>query len=123
MLFKPELLAKVLSGEKTQTRRARKDTHIFDGFRVVNLRDVTKRPITLWRIGQTYAACPGRGKVQQGRILIKSIDFQRLSEISEADARREGFANRDEFFAAWDTINGKGRRNERVWIIRFEVVK
>jgi hypothetical protein len=124
MLFKPELLEKVLRGEKTQTRRIQKDNQWWsDGNCVAVVRETPKRNITVWRIGQTYAACPGRGKVQQGRIKIKNIRTDWLTNITEAEARSEGFANRAEFMEAWDKINGAGNRHVMVWILEFELVK
>lgn len=125
MLFKPDLLERVLSGTKTQTRRLKKpgergvvrpphrfDTCVVDGHNRLK-----------WKERNIYAACPGRGKVQQGRIRIKEIREECLSSISEADARAEGFASREDFFQAWDQINGKGNRDVDVWVLKFELVK
>jgi hypothetical protein len=122
MLFKPELLAKVLSGEKVETRRIAKESEVFDGHRVVSFRDVSKKPVTKWRVGSAYAACPGRGKVQQGRFCITRIRLERLDAISEADARAEGFANRDEFLTAWDSINGPDKRDVSVWVLTLRAI-
>jgi hypothetical protein len=129
MLFKPELLAKVLSGEKTQTRRMVKPGDVaLNGFRNPMtpgywIGVVTHNGRTKWQVFNTYAVCPGRGKVQQGRIFVRSIRQECAADITEADARAEGFANRDEFLAAWDAINGKGNRDASVWVLTFEVAE
>src|SRR5579885_2397708 len=133
MNFKPELLAKVLSGEKTQTRRIARDndyTWMCGMVKRYGRREVpsyseichaNNRPRFVR--GKDYAACPGRGKPQQGRIRILTLWREMASEISEDDARAEGFASRDEFLAKWDEINGKGKRDAYVWVIEFELVK
>lgn len=136
MLFKPELLTKVLSGEKTQTRRIAKDDEgmlygrvgsmcsdieeYIDGYPRMGVSYIKR---VRFEIGKTYAVQPGRGKVQQGRIKITNIRTDWLTAITEAEARAEGFASRDEFFAAWDRINGAGNRRVMVWVLDFEVVK
>ena len=95
MLFKPELINKIVLGEKTQTRRPVKST------------DPT------WRVGKTYAVQPGRGQsgvwwnpqtkewlrfrseyhgaVELLRIRILEIDSQDVRDISHADSIAEGF--------------------------------
>lgn len=121
MNFKPELLAKVLAGTKTQTRRIKKpgeELYLLKGCDAVH----TPKMHLKWKSGNTYAAAPGRGKHGQGFIMIKHIRYEPVSAITEADARAEGFANRDEFFAAWDSINGKNKRDVWVWVISFELV-
>jgi hypothetical protein len=125
MLFKPELLAKVLSGEKTVTRRIKKpgETAVARRPRRFDTCVIDAHGRLKWREGNVYAACPGRGKVQQGRIRIKQIREECVSSINEADAVAEGFASRDEFLQAWDKINGKGKRDVFVWVLMFELVK
>jgi hypothetical protein len=135
MLFKPELLQKVIEGSKTQTRRLAKDDEGLLYGRVGSICSDIEEYIDSYprhgvsyikreryAIGKTYAACPGRGKTQLARIMITGIRCGVASNISEDDARAEGFASRDEFLQAWDTINGKGKRDTAVWILEFKVV-
>jgi hypothetical protein len=110
--FKPELAAKVMSGEKTVTRRL-----------------VSRNPRSPWwreqcalAVGRDYAVCPGRGKNAIGRVRIVSVDQRHLGQIDGADARREGFASRAEFREAWAAINGSYSDGERVWRVEFELV-
>ena len=127
---------KVLSGEKTQTRRLAKDDEGMIFGRVGSICQDIEEYINSYprmgvsyiervrfQIGKTYAAQPGRGKPQQGRIKITAIRCEHLLEITDADAIKEGFASRDEFLAAWDKINGPNARNKLVWVLDFEVVK
>lgn len=44
---------------------------------------------------------------------------ERLRDITEEDARAEGFENRDAFIGAWDGIYGAG--NPWVWVVTFKV--
>ena len=83
-LFKRCLIPLILSGQKTQTRRVHKRR---------------------WIIGHTYKIkdsyyCKGLGTIK----ITRSFK-QRLGDISEQDAQKEGFANRIEFIKAWTLIN------------------
>ena len=56
---------------------------------------------------------------------IKSVDCEKLGEIMNSDAKREGFRNRNDFIQAWNTINPglqyADNVDSRVWIIRFRM--
>src|SRR5690554_1239963 len=60
------------------------------------------------------------------RIFLKVADVrvERLQSISEADAKAEGFASVDSFFALWQKINGTESlaANPWVWVVEFEVI-
>lgn len=109
MNFKPELAAKVMAGEKTVTRRL-----------------VSQNPRSPWfvdrcglKVNHTYAVCPGRGKDAIGHVRIVSVDLVPLALIDEAEAVREGFDSLDEFWDAFDSINGRVDPGEWVWRIEF----
>lgn len=101
MLFKPDLLEKVLSGEKTQTRRLVRpdDVPVLDRQEIVRVHISTGA--VRYRVGSTYAGQPGRGKHAQGRIRLLSIRHEDVRQISEEDARAEGFENRVDFWRCW----------------------
>lgn len=111
MNFQPELAAKVMSGEKTVTRRVLSD----------NRRSPWWRECCSLEVGRDYAVCPGRGKPAIGRVRVLSARLTLLWNIDDEDARREGFVDRDEFLNAWFDINGRSG-DEGVWRIEFEVV-
>lgn len=112
--FKPELIVKILAGEKTQTRRLVKMGIEFAVFHSSNETNavVTRRPrfepqnygkrLRLkWEVGRTYAISPGRGKKQVARFKLLRIRREDVRQISGADSRAEGFRNRLEFWLTW----------------------
>ena len=114
MNFRPELLAKVLAGVKTQTRRPAKADHdsikersvtlefMTAGMRYGDICEVrTTSGRTVYKVGKDYAACPGRGKSQLGRIKIVQIRREDVRTISREDVAAEGFQCRHDFFKVW----------------------
>jgi hypothetical protein len=83
-LFKRSLIPLILSGQKTQTRRAHKRQ---------------------WLIGHTYKIKDQYCSKGLGTIKITRAFKQRLGDISEQNAQKEGFANRIEFIKSWTLIN------------------
>lgn len=117
---------KVLSGEKTQTRRIVKPKTVFPS----NMRSTDNtdgdwmwhgkvftasacKPGTgywglgyteariKYEVGKTYAVQPGRGKKAVARIRILSIRREDVREISGQDVKAEGFDNRVAFMNVW----------------------
>lgn len=94
---------KVLSGEKTQTRRIVKpgDYLVNTGFAVCRNTGQRERidergnwdvkHIPVYEIGKQYAVQPGRGKAAVGRIQITNIRREDVRYISDADVKAEGF--------------------------------
>lgn len=110
MLFRPELLELILSGDKTQTRRVVKP-----GEQIVDDATSPDVPVAIldargrvkWRVGQTYALQPGRGKAGIGtRIRVKRLALDcDVRNIHIDHVRAEGFPNREEFLTTWMAIN------------------
>ena len=112
MNFKPELAAKVMAGEKTVTRRL-----------------VSENPRSPWyinsssiRIGKDYAVCPGRGQNAIGQVRVTDVNLERLHDLDDDEAVREGFATKVEFVDAFTAINGSYDPAALVWRIEFERV-
>lgn len=107
MIFGRSLLPLVLDGTKTQTRR-RSDRY---------------------RPGRTYAVQPGRGKRAIGRIRVLDVRPERLMDITEDDARAEGFKTqgamsaRDQFLQYWhdQVVGGEFDQTAIVNVISFEL--
>jgi len=113
-------LPKIISGEKTQTRRvtkANEEPRFVDG----TIQSVAQSGRTKWRIGKTYAIQPRRGSRQVGRIELKNIRYEPVREISRTDAKKEGFATPQEFFDTWKKIHGEQSLNQKVWVLEFVV--
>lgn len=112
---------KVLSGEKTQTRRIHRDHYsgsFANGVYQAVYNTLTGYPV--WEVGCTYAVQPGRGQKSVGRIRILEIREVNALHISPADVQAEGFANYEEFFTVWQTMHGI---SEDTWALTFELVK
>jgi hypothetical protein len=75
MIFRPELTEKVLSGEKTETRRPVKEGE-------TECRYVA---------GRDYAVQTGRRRRSIGRIAVTDTRKEKLGEITHEAAVREGF--------------------------------
>jgi uncharacterized protein YhfF len=147
MIFQATL-DKVLSGEKTQTRRVVKSgediypenrswrgngEYYTQPTEVYNF--LTNR--VKYQVGKTYAIQPGRGKKAVGRIRITAIRLENLHDITEEDARAEGclgyignlddgdyMSPREAFKDVWIELHGwRGwLDNPEVWVIEFERV-
>jgi len=141
MLFKPALCEKILSGQKTQTRRLVKDGEARPLPEMVTAiaEKWPYRSRLKWRVGQTYAVQPGRGKPGIGRILLKSIRRECLNGITPEGCWAEGierhggepFCNErlnavSDFSDLWDSINDRPgirwKDNPDVWVLEFEAV-
>lgn len=104
MIFQ-HTIDKLLSGEKTQTRRLAswRDGHHGKATRM----DLTILSAKNWEVGKTYAVQPGRGKKAVGRIRITRIEYQDVRDISYPDVQSEGFSSRVEFWQTWCGMHDK----------------
>lgn len=102
MIFQPQLAKLVLQGRKSQTRRK-----VQPG----------KQP--RYQAGKSYAIQPGRGKPAVGRITVTDVQIAYLGDIDLRDAKREGFATRQEFVDYWTSLHGRFDPDVRVWVISF----
>jgi len=110
MIFQ-HTIDKVLSSEKTQTRRIVKPGDVlvsienpFGGYKpvkVVNPNMNAPYGYERWVIGKTYAMQSGRGVKAEGRIRITGIRREDVRDISEADVKAEGFASYEHFVQTW----------------------
>lgn len=125
MLFKPELAAKILASEKTQTRRMVKsdDKGWYRHDNLEKMDCVVRNTTVQWMVNRDYAVCPGRGKYQVGRIRVTALRKECVQDITDTDAVREGFANRQQFLDVFRKINPKSQLTDAVWVIDFELVR
>ncbi len=111
MLFKPEHKEMILKGTKTATRR------------------VWKRPMV--KVGGIYKAKTKLlSKEFFAKIMVFKLYKQRLYDMTEEDAKKEGYKNLKEFEKVWIKINGdwnnritgKWNGNEEVYVIEFKTI-
>ena len=63
------------------------------------------------------------GWAERSRVRITAIEDQKLGDITEADAKAEGFGSRDDFLAYFATLHKAPiDLSLPVWVISFEVV-
>ncbi len=113
---------KILRGEKTQTRRRIRegDEAIRDDFD--HITGVAHNGRAKWVVGKAYAVQPGRNLAAVGRIQITAIDIEHILDATDGDAVAEGYSNRDEFLAAWETIHGPNAFDEYIWVVTFHLM-
>lgn len=112
MIFKPEFVAKVLAGEKTQTRRPVK-------WAPGDLASLEDPLPCFYKEGSEYAIQPGRGQPSVGRLRVLEVTRVFVTSIDSADAHAEGFLTPVEFLDWWHGFYGHVRGE--CWRIRFEL--
>lgn len=129
MNFTTEMLALVLAGKKTQTRRPvkaneRENRWHLGGDTDETINEVIQGKRLKWLAGREYAVCPGRGKKAVARMQLLSIRRERAIDISEADAIAEGFESREAF---WDKLRSLYGKNVDLtaayWVLEFVIVE
>ena len=98
--FDAEYVEKILKGEKTTT--IRKGIKSYPVGRIVDL-TVNYKPFARARVS---------------KVIVK-----RVSELTDEDARRDGFNSKEELIQALKKIYGEIKDNEFVTIVHFEVVE
>ena len=101
-MFKKDLLDKVLSGFKTQTRRFNKKT---------------------LRKGKIYALRKNWLENTGEYIKITKVYNQKLSDIAQEEIIKEGYSSLDEFRDAWIRIYGSWDPEMVVTVYEFELAE
>lgn len=101
VLFKHHLIAPILQKLKTQTRRRHKRK---------------------WQVGRTYTFTDRWFGKPQGYIKIKRRFQQRLGDVSEQEAKAEGYESLADFREDWKSIIGDWNPDETVTVYEFELV-
>jgi hypothetical protein len=100
LLWKKSYLPLLLSGEKTATRR-------------------TKRPLV--KEGRSYFIRSGFFTHLPQRIKIDRLYTQRLCEMNEQDASKEGTPNLKDYIVEWQKLYGDWKSDQVVWVVEFHL--
>jgi hypothetical protein len=109
--FRPEMVERILAGEKTQTRRLVSD----------NPRSPWWKERCSLKQGRSYAVCPGRGKRAVARVRIAGVRREPLAWINDIGARAEGFRDRQHFVDYWKRLHGGWDLSAIVWVVSFKL--
>lgn len=101
LLFKEEHIKLIQNGTKTETRRLWKKQRANVG------------SIHLMKLKML-------SNVNYGKILIKKVRQEHLSDITEQGAMAEGGYTREEYMNLWFEINPKSPPNPILFALRFE---
>ena len=104
-MFDKQTLDLILKGKKTQTRRLRKNET-----RPAIPGNIHKLKID--RTSKTY-----------GYIEIISCEKAVFGDITEKDARKEGFKDIEEYTEYFTSVNGEVSKSTPIWVINFKLVK
>ena len=109
ILFRPEHVEPILAGRKTQTRRIGKRSRC--------------------KVGSIHLAKTKMlSKDSFARLMIRAVYLEVLGAISDEDAKAEGYADKEAYFAAFFMINKIALADQDSWllmpvhVVRFEVV-
>ncbi|MHA1595821.1 MAG: ASCH domain-containing protein [Candidatus Baldrarchaeia archaeon] len=103
MIFRKEFVKPILEGKKTQSRRK------------------WKKPLV--KEGRIYKARTSYTSDYFAEILVNRVFKQKLGEMTEEDAKKEGCESLEEFKRVWERVTGeKWNPDEEVWVVEFSVV-
>jgi hypothetical protein len=100
MIFREEHIRLILKGKKTQTRR---------------------RHVRILKVGRVYRIQRSWYEWTDICILIIRSFQQRLGDITDEEAWREGGYTVEEFRKVWEEINGSWDPLEVVWVYEFRI--
>lgn len=100
LLWKKHYIPMVLSARKTMTRRL-------------------KRPAV--KVGGEYYIKTSLFEHLPERIRVDALYTQRLGDMTEEDAAREGAENLHSFVKDWKTLTGTWDPENTVWVVEFHL--
>ena len=103
MMFDVYTVSQILSGDKTVTRRMRG----------------RRRPAVPGRLHKIKV---DRTKNWYGWILIQDCKLERLGDLTDEEAVKEGFNNKEHYMNYFRHLNGDVDDDELIWRVEFEVI-
>ncbi|MFA4986678.1 MAG: ASCH domain-containing protein [Candidatus Brocadiia bacterium] len=78
-----------------------------------------------WKVGEVVTACKLVNGIDQPFAYLKlvSVRQHKLKEITDADAKLEGYDNRTEFLKVWLELHEASQDTDDVWALEFEFVR
>jgi len=104
MLFKRTLFGKILSGEKTASRRPME----------------RKRGRRVYEVGEKVGIRNGYVK-PKAHVVITRRYRQKIGNMTDEDAKKEGFKDLEEFKRVWKRLYGKWNPNRVIWVYEFKL--
>lgn len=109
ILFKPVHIPMIMAEPPTKTQTRRPFT--------------TQKRYDWWKIGSKHVMTTGYRKDKQfGKMQLIAKRKERLGDITEEDARKEGYASVEAFKKIWIEIYGEWTPELDVIVLDFEVV-
>ena len=103
MMFDVYCVSQILAGNKDVTRRMA----------------TGKRPAIP---GHIHKLKIDRTKNTYGLILIEDCRLERLNQLTDTEAHREGFNNKEHYINYFKHLNGDVADDELIWRIQFELL-
>ena len=100
LLWKESYLPLLLSGTKTATRR-------------------TKRPLV--KEGRSYFIRSGFFTHLPEKIKVDQLYTQKLGDMDERDAMKEGASSLKDYITEWEKLYGKWNPDQIVWVVEFHL--
>jgi len=134
MIFTKENIDKIEKGIKIQTRRIRKryeyaTNTLSDGTIPLNAPKIfcvrTSGNKLKWQVGKEYSVQENRTSKGGSKIKLTEIGLEKLLDITDKDAKKEGHKTRNEFLTEFYAINKryfKAGTNPEVWVLTFKKV-
>ena len=133
ILFRPEMVNKIRSYQKTQTRRIYRDSicpYQKDDSLYVRESFATEGKDVYYRADHIGGDDFIKWKpsihmpkaLSRVHLLVVDVRKELLWDISSGDARKEGFSSKKDFLCYWDLVNAKrcSEKNPVVSVIEFE---
>ena len=102
MIFRPDHIRLILEGKKTATRRR----HTYPR-----------------RAGRVYRIQRSMLDWTDIRIVVTKAYMQKLGQMTEEDAKKEGASTLKAFKEIWREINGGWNPEEEVWVYEFQLYR
>jgi len=94
---------------------------IHEGIKTATRRNWKKRMV---KVGGRYKMKTQLfSHISYGGIEVKKVYQQKLGDMTEEDAKKEGGYTLEEFRQVWKEINGSWDDDLKVWVVEFEAVE